>query len=60
MPQWEITTKYRNRLGLPRTDVRTITAADDDERVRKITAIADEIDCRYGKPSVTGGFSHRI
>lgn len=60
MPRYEVTTKYCNRLGLPRTDVRTITAADDDDMVKKVTAIADEIDRRYGRASVTGGSSHRL
>jgi hypothetical protein len=60
MPRYEVTTRYRNRIGLPRTDVRTITAVDDDDRAKKVTAIADEIDSRYGKASVTGGTSRRI
>ncbi|SEO83813.1 hypothetical protein [Actinacidiphila rubida] len=55
MARFEVTTKYRNRIGLPRTDVRTIDAADDDDKFRQVTAIADEIDCRYGKAAVSGG-----
>lgn len=60
MARYEVTTKYRNRIGLPRTDLRIIDATDDDDMIRQTTAIADAIDCRYGKASVTGGSARPI
>lgn len=60
MAKYRVTTEYRGRLGIPHKDVRVIEADGDDDRVKKTTAIADEIDCRYGRASVTGGSSKPI
>lgn len=57
MPKHRVAIEYRGRFGIPRKDVRVIEADDDDNQVDQMTAIADEIDARYGRPAVTSGHS---